>query len=42
MAPQKRIEAVITPRNGKDILTYLRLMFPPYQNQPIGMLQHII
>ena len=42
MAPQKRIEAVITPRIGKYILTYLRLMFPPYKNQPIGMLQHII
>ena len=37
MAHQKRMQVVITTMNGKDILTYLRLIFPPYKNQPIDM-----
>ena len=31
------MQVVITTMNGKDILTYLRLIFPPYKNQPIDM-----
>ena len=37
MARQKIMQLVITTMNGKDILTYLRLIFLPYKNQPIDM-----
>ena len=37
MERHKRIQVAITIINGKDILTYLRLMFPSYINQPVDM-----
>ena len=37
MARQKGVQVVIATIKGKDILTHLRLMFPPYKNQPVYM-----